>query len=356
MRKIVLIEDNKDVLDNTAEILELANYKVFTAENGVQGIAKAQQVKPDVIICDIMMPEMNGYDVLTTLNQDGETAGIPFIFLTAKSEIRDMRMGMARGADDYLVKPFDEDELLQAIDVRLRKNDFLQKKFSNNSTGLNTFFKEASEYLGMELLSKNRKLQEYGDQEEIYREGDAAHHLFFIQKGNAKTFRITTDGKELITGMHGKGDFMGQLSLLNNCGAYTETASVLGDTEVLSIPKEDFIKLVYGNKLVSNKFLTIISNNLSHVQEQLVDMAFAPVKKRAARALLDLNEKGLMEDGEHLGLEIPREDFAAMIGTATETAIRTLSNFKRQGLIGLGERKKLVLLDLKRLRRIAEYE
>lgn len=351
-----MIEDNKDVLDNTAEILELANYKIFTAENGVQGIAKAQQVKPDVIICDIMMPEMNGYDVLTTLNQDGETAGIPFIFLTAKSEIRDMRMGMARGADDYLVKPFDEDELLQAIDVRLRKNDFLQKKFSNNSTGLNTFFKEASEYLGMELLSKNRKLQEYGDQEEIYREGDAAHHLFFIQKGNAKTFRITTDGKELITGMHGKGDFMGQLSLLNNCGAYTETASVLGDTEVLSIPKEDFIKLVYGNKLVSNKFLTIISNNLSHVQEQLVDMAFAPVKKRAAKALLDLNEKGLMEDGEHLGLEIPREDFAAMIGTATETAIRTLSNFKRQGLIGLGERKKLVLLDLKRLRRIAEYE
>ena len=351
-----MIEDNKDVLENTAEILELANYEVFMAENGVQGIAKAQQFMPDVIICDIMMPELNGYDVLTALNQDGETAGIPFIFLTAKSEIRDMRMGMARGADDYLVKPFDEDELLQAIDIRLRKNDFLQRKFSNNSTGLNTFFKQASEYLGMQLLSKNRKLQELKDQEEIYREGDAAHHLFFIQKGNVKTFRITADGKELITGMHGKGDFIGQLSLLNNCGTYTETANVLGDTEVLSIPKEDFIKLVYGNKLVSNKFLTIISNNLAHVQEQLVDMAFAPVKKRAAKALLDLNEKGLMEDAEHQGLEIPREDFAAMIGTATETAIRTLSNFKRQGLIRLGERKKLVLLDLKRLRRIAEYE
>ncbi len=356
MRTILLIEDNKEVLENTAEILEFSNYEVVTAENGMEGIAKAQEFRPDIIVCDIMMPGLNGYEVLETLNKDDETAGVPFIFLTAKSEMKDMRKGMAQGADDYIIKPFDEEELLEAIDIRLRKNDFLQRKFSKNASDLNTFFKEASEYLGMELLSKNRKLQEFDNHEEIFREGDAAHNLFFIQKGNVKTFRITTEGKELITGMHGEGDFIGQLSLLNNCKTYTETATVIGDTEVLSIPREDFTKLVYENKLVSNKFLNIISNNLAHVQEQLVDMAFAPVKKRAAKALLELNEKGLMEDEENKGLDIPREDFAAMIGTATETAIRTLSEFKSQGLLSLGEKKKLVLLDLEGLRRIAEYD
>ncbi|PRX54656.1 response regulator [Flagellimonas meridianipacifica] len=354
MKNILLIEDNKDVLENTAEILGLANYNVIKARNGMEGVALARQNKPDIIVCDILMPELDGYGVLETLNKDAQTAGTPFIFLTAKSEIRDIRMGMTKGADDYLIKPFEEHELLEAIDLRLRKNDFLKRKFSKTAKGLNTFFKEATEHFGMELLSNDRKLRELEDQEEVFREGDSAHSLFFIQKGNIKTFKITTDGKELITGMHKEGDFVGQLSLLNHCGTYTETATAISETEVLSIPKEDFMKLVYENKIVSNKFLHIISNNLAHVQDQLIDMAFAPVKKRAAKALIELHEKGMMEDSEHQGLEIPREDFAAMIGTATETAIRTLSDFKSQGLVRLGKKKKLVLLDIEKLRQIGE--
>src|SRR6202008_4481994 len=102
MKTILLIEDNLDVRENTAEILELANYKVLQAENGKIGVDIALNVKPDLIICDIMMPELDGYGVIHLLNKTADTASIPFIFLSAKSERIDLRKGMEMGADDYI--------------------------------------------------------------------------------------------------------------------------------------------------------------------------------------------------------------------------------------------------------------
>src|SRR5688572_13362054 len=100
MKKILLIEDNTEVRENTSEIISLANYEVLTAENGKVGVELAQKEKPDLIICDIMMPELDGYGVLHILSKKPETAGIPFIFLTAKTEKNDVRKGMNLGADD----------------------------------------------------------------------------------------------------------------------------------------------------------------------------------------------------------------------------------------------------------------
>ena len=126
MKTILLIEDNKDVRENTSEILELANYKVIQAENGKQGVEEAQHHKPDLIICDIMMPVLDGYGVIHLLNKNQETASIPFIFLTAKSEHLDFRKGMEMGADDYISKPFDDIELLNAVESRLKNNEILK--------------------------------------------------------------------------------------------------------------------------------------------------------------------------------------------------------------------------------------
>src|SRR6218665_2310766 len=98
MKKILLIEDNLEVRENTSEIIALANYHVLTAENGKRGVELAQQEKPDLIVCDIMMPELDGYGVLHILSKKPETASIPFIFLTAKTEKADMRKGMNLGA------------------------------------------------------------------------------------------------------------------------------------------------------------------------------------------------------------------------------------------------------------------
>ena len=112
MKKILIIEDNPDVRENLSEILTLSGYEAETAENGRIGVDKAQKNAPDLILCDIMMPELDGYGVLHILSRHHQTADVPFIFLTAKAEKEDFRRGMSMGADDYIAKPFDELALL----------------------------------------------------------------------------------------------------------------------------------------------------------------------------------------------------------------------------------------------------
>ena len=130
MKKILLIEDNSNIRENTAEILELASYMVLSAENGKIGVELAIQEVPDLIICDIMMSKIDGYSVLTALREDPATATIPFIFLTAKVERDDLRLGMELGADDYITKPCTPTELLSAIATRLEKHAVYMQQFT----------------------------------------------------------------------------------------------------------------------------------------------------------------------------------------------------------------------------------
>ena len=133
MKKILLIEDDEIMRENISELIALTGYEVEVAANGMLGVEKVSSFKPDLIVCDVMMPELDGYGVLYILSQKPETASIPFIFLTAKSEKEDLRKGMELGADDYLSKPFESTELIRAIESRLKKNELLKKEFSNNT-------------------------------------------------------------------------------------------------------------------------------------------------------------------------------------------------------------------------------
>src|SRR5438045_802968 len=142
MKNLLLIEDNDEIRENTAEILELAGYKVSTAENGKVGVEQALEKKPDLIICDVMMPVLDGYGVLHLLNKNPELKGIPFIFLTAKSERSDFRKGMEMGADDYVTKPFTDIELLTAIESRLNKVELMKKNFQSTFEGLQQMIEE----------------------------------------------------------------------------------------------------------------------------------------------------------------------------------------------------------------------
>ena len=119
--KILIIEDNVDVRENLSEILVLSGYETITAANGKLGVEAALSSSPDLILCDIMMPELDGYGVLRILSKNPATSSIPFIFLTAKTEMSDMRRGMTLGADDYITKPFDDVEILDTIEIRLKK-------------------------------------------------------------------------------------------------------------------------------------------------------------------------------------------------------------------------------------------
>jgi DNA-binding response OmpR family regulator len=139
MKTILVIEDNLKVRENIKEILELSGYTVLTAAEGKTGVEIALKNNPDLIVCDIMMPVLDGYGVLHLLNKNKATYGTPFIFLTAKSEKADFRKGMELGADDYLTKPFDGIELLTAIEMRLKKSDSLKIPATISKEGVNDF-------------------------------------------------------------------------------------------------------------------------------------------------------------------------------------------------------------------------
>ncbi|NJM67511.1 MAG: response regulator [Acaryochloris sp. RU_4_1] len=130
MTKILVIEDEELVRANIAELLDAEDYEVVTAENGFLGVLWAQEHLPDLIICDVMMPELNGYEALGILSENPDTAMIPFIFLTAMADKTEIRQGMTSGADDYLTKPFSRSELLAAVSTRLSKRQVVQKQYS----------------------------------------------------------------------------------------------------------------------------------------------------------------------------------------------------------------------------------
>lgn len=332
MKKILLIEDNDDVRENTAEILSLAKYQVVTAKNGKEGVELAQKENPDLIICDVMMPVLDGYGALHLLSKNPSTASIPFIFLTAKADRTDFRKGMEMGADDYITKPFDDIELLNAVESRLKKAESLKKEFSKNVDGLNEFIQNAKTYQDLKKISEENEIRNFKKKDHVYSEGNYPKGLYFIKKGKIKTHRTNEQGKELITGLYKEGDFFGYLALLEE-QKYSDSASALDDSEICIIPKDDFYSLIYKNAEVSKKFIKIISDNLLEKEEQLVKLAYNSVRKRVSEALVALHNRFKENESSKFTISISREDLANLAGTATETTIRTLSDFKDEGLV-----------------------
>jgi DNA-binding response OmpR family regulator len=134
-KKILLIEDELELADNIKSILELNGFDVTIANNGLDGIKIAKAEIPDIIVSDILMPSKTGYEVLEILHSDAKTSHIPFIFLTAKVEHKDLRKGMELGADDYIFKPFHSKELINAIKVRLKRTNSFKRNFGKYDDG-----------------------------------------------------------------------------------------------------------------------------------------------------------------------------------------------------------------------------
>ncbi len=341
-KKILLIEDNTELRENTTEMLELARYKVRAASNGKEGMEMVSAEMPDLIICDIMMPHLDGYGVLHMLGKNPETSNIPFIFLTAKTERNDFRKGMEMGADDYITKPFDDMELLNAIDSRLKKADNLKKKFERSLEGLQDFMNETGGLDTLKKLSEDRDIHHYRKKESIYSSGGYPKGIYFVIKGKVKTFKTNEFGKEFINGLYKEGEFFGHLSLLEE-SKYTEEAMTLEDSEICMIPKDNFFSLIYKSADVSKKFIKMLSNDLIDKEDQLLKLAYNSVRKRVAEALVTLYNR-YKKDGEaNFSISISREDLANLAGTAPETAIRMLSDLKDEKLIEIKGRLISVL-------------
>jgi DNA-binding response OmpR family regulator/predicted transcriptional regulator len=337
-KKILLIEDNAEIRENTGEILSLADFEVLSAENGKTGVALAQEQKPDLIICDIMMPELDGYGVLHILSKNDETAKIPFIFLTAKTERTDIRKGMELGADDYLTKPFDDSELLNAIESRLRKHAIRSKDYQSTTAGLESFILDAQKILNLRDLCKDKKIKLIKKKNEIFMEGYQPLSVFFVKSGNVKAFKTNQDGKELITNLYKENDFFGFEPVLENA-SYTESAVALQDSELVIIPKHDFLTLLYIQKDVSASFIGLLCKKVGDKEKQLLNLAYNSVRQRIAEALLKLVQ--LKNSSERI--QISRDDLAKIVGTAPESVIRVLSDFKDEGMIEIESGKITVV-------------
>ena len=349
MKSVLIIEDNNDIRENTAEILELAGYKTFTAENGKKGVDIASREKPAVIVCDIMMPELDGYGVLHLLRKNVETQHIPFIFLTAKTERSDFRKGMEMGADDYITKPFEDIELLNAIEVRIKKSAVLENQYASSPQGINQFLHDLKDTGAMQQLSDQYELENYNKKQILYQENKRPRFLYYLVKGKVKGYKIHEDGKEYITDIYSSGDFIGYTALIEDMN-YDDSTTIMEESDILQIPREDFQQMIYGDISIAAKFIRIVTQNVKEKEERLLSLAYSSLRKRVAKALVDLNAK-FNDDGENRSLEISREDLAHYIGTATESLIRTLSDFKSETLIEIKE-GKIRILDLNKLKNL----
>ena len=328
--RIQIIEDNDDIRESIVEILELANYEVIAADNGKAGIELATQHVPDLILCDIMMPELDGYGVLYLLGKNPQTASIPFIFLTAKAERIDMRKGMEMGADDYLTKPFDDMELLNAVESRLNKKSKQEAFYSKSLESINGLIGNGS---GMQELSKaiaQRKMRNIKKKQVIYYEGDSIAGIYLVIRGKVKTFKLTSDGRELMVGIYTEDQYFGIPSLLLN-EPHAETAEAMEDTTICMLPKELMEELLGKYPDIGRQFIKILSNNLLDREQQLLQLAYFSVRKRLAEVLIRLYKQEQTPDP--LNIKVSRDNLAALAGMATETVSRILSDFKSENII-----------------------
>jgi len=365
MRKLLVIDDHDDIRENIAEILTLAGYETSTAPNGKKGVEAALRERPDLVICDIMMPELDGYGVLHLLRKNEATENIPFIFLTARTERADFRKGMEMGADDYITKPFDDIELLNAIEIRLKKYDLLQTKYPAGEKGASELIHDLAESGLINLDPDNYEEEEISKKLSLYMEGRRPKYLYYLKKGKIKAYRVHEDGKEYITNLYTAGDYIGYLPLLENA-VYSDSAEALEDSELALIPKDEFLSAVYHDIQIATRFIRLIAQDVQEKEERLLSLAYGSLRKRVAAALVDIDDKfngeagrkeggGKDSNGQESGgsknLDISREDIAQYVGTATESLIRTLSDFKSEKLIEIKD-GKIRITDLARLKNL----
>jgi DNA-binding response OmpR family regulator len=344
---ILIIEDNFEIRENISEILQLAKYQVIVAENGKQGAELALKHLPDVILCDIMMDLLDGYGVLYMLKKHIETSTIPFIFITAKTQMQDLRKGMEMGADDYLIKPFNNIELLSAIETRLKKRDVQKEYYSKSMQNLNQLVLNKEGLEEFKEIIEQRKYRIFKRRQVVHYEGDKVTGIYLIIDGKVKVSKIAEDGRELIVGIFSTDEFIGANVILSQ-KVYPDTAVALEDCTLCFFSIQQLEKLIQLYPNLAGKFIKILSNEICEKEEQLLQLAYHSVRKRIAEVLLRYSRQNC-PNGEYITLG--RTELASLSGTASETVSRTLTEFENEGMI-TKVRNGLSLVDIPKLSRL----
>ena len=348
MKTLLLIEDDTVLRETTAEILELEGYKVVVAANGKRGIEQARIMLPDIIICDIMMPELDGYDVFKLLSEDETTKKIPFIFMSAKTEIKDIRKGMDLGADDYLTKPVEEELLLSAIESRLAKSALLNESLiaeeKDNSESVDDVFEDISNIDDLKnYFCDFGTTKVFKKGEIIYKESEKTNNIYLVYKGKIKGVKIDEFGKELIITVNKDDDFFGFSAIFENSHNY-ESAIAMEKAEIMCVPKKTVQNILKSNYNLSLEVFQLINENLTEVKDQLLQMAYGSMRRKTAKTILKFAQK--MKHKPSDNINISRRDLASVAGIATESLIRTLTDLKKEGVIEIeGRNIRIVNLD-----------
>lgn len=329
-KRILIIEDSVDIRENTAELLELSGFVVETASDGLEGIRLARSWNPDLVVCDIMMPNLDGFGVLQVFSSQPELSSIPFIFLTAKTDRAAMRQGMEMGADDYLTKPFQEVELLRAIEARLKKSK-PTTPLSESASSVSDVH-EALAFLDLPNWNGDKKTQKHAKKQVIYGEGDHPIRLYYLVEGKVKTYHTNKEGKYFITSFVQEGEFFGFVDILEN-QAYRESAEALEESLVLSVSATDFLHRIKENIHLEVYFRKALTSYLLKNEKLMVEMAYQSLRMRVAMVLVELAQTYGTNTAAPLVIKLSREDLASRVGTATESVIRTLSDFKKEGYL-----------------------
>jgi len=340
MKKLLIIDVRTEVRKNIAGALTFAGYACVEASDATEGMEIAAKEKPDLIICDVMIPDLDGHDALYLFSKNEATALTPFIFLHPIAEHK----GLSTGTNNKMSKTFDDIDLLNTVKAELRKHDILTEQYSADEKGASMLIKTLNGSGIMDLQLDKYKKGAWLRKQLLYMEGKRPAYLFYIQKGQVKTYKINEDGKEYITNLYAAEDFAGYLPLLED-KEYDDTAEILEDAEILSIPRQDFLDALYHDMNIACRFLKLIARDIKSKEERLIQMAYSSLRKRVAGALLDITGKFSSNNSK---ISITREDIAQYIGTAKESAIRVLSDFKLEKLIET-VKGKIKVLDKQKL-------
>ena len=300
-----------------------------------------------------MMPKTDGYEVLERLSLNPKTKFIPFIFLSAKTERKDVRRGMNLGADDYITKPFTEDELNSAIESRLAKSSILKElrniEVVNNDKKSNNDVKQLKNLNDLKDFFKDYGIPfSYETNKVIYEEGSRSKYIFLILEGAVKSYKLNEQGKTLTTSIYKEDDFFGYTSFSKNI-PYQDTSETIKPTKLVGVKKEKLITLLNNNHKVVLDLVDLLADNLKDVKDQLLDMAYDSVHKKTSATLLKFAEKINYKPDDTI--KISRQDLANVAGISTETLIRSLSKLKKEEIIEIDGRN-IKILDLEALKTV----
>ena len=323
--KILIIEDNTGMRENIQEILELSNYEVQATPDGLVGIQLARQFKPDLVLCDIMMPNLDGFGVLKIMQQDPHLQSIPLIFLTAKAEKEDFRKGMNLGAEDYLVKPFEDFDLLEVISKKLQKYEDLAKNRTSKTLAGLIEFEHLDRFPKVVDLIQQSPTKAYGKKSKIWSSQEKVNSIFFIEQGILKEGIDTVGDKEFIFEFYGGPGFAGITHLFQ--GIFHSHCEVVEPATIKAISRKQLEEIILQENLWTS-FQHYFSQLCQQHLTRLALNSFGNVREKVAFHLAQLSKKITNQT-----ITLGREDLASYCGIAKETLIRNLTELKEDKVI-----------------------